>query len=208
MTADAGDERLARVLGAGRAQGYLGPAPIAPQIEHARAMGRVVDGWGGRSLDLGSGGGLPGLVLAVSHPASRWLLLDAHGGRCRFLEWAVAELDLTSRVEVFQARAEEAGRRPELREAFALVTARAFGSPAVTAECGSALTAPGGRLVVSEPPDPDPGRWPVDDLAALGLRQRPVSDDGRPRLAVFDKVQASPERVPRRTGVPAKRPLF
>jgi 16S rRNA (guanine527-N7)-methyltransferase len=196
------------VLEAGRAVGYLGPGPVEAQIAHARALGRVVDDWSGRALDLGSGGGLPGLVLAVAHPQSRWLLLDAHGGRTTFLRRAVADLDLSGRVTVVRARAEEAGRQSELREMFAVVTARGFGPPGVTAECAAALVSIGGRVVVSEPPDPDSGRWPADGLARLGLWRLPQRDDGSAPLVVLHKRKACPAWAPRRVGLPAKRPLF
>jgi len=200
------------VLESGRAIGYLGPLAVESQIEHALAMGGAVDNWACSALDLGSGGGLPGLVLAVAHPQSRWVLLEAHAGRTRFLERAVAELGLADRVAVLRARAEEAGRLAELREAFAVVTSRGFGPPAVTAECASALTAVGGRVVVSEPPDPVTDRWPATGLAPLGLRrwERPEPPPSHPsaRVVVLEKQEPCPRWVPRRTGMPAKRPLF
>jgi 16S rRNA (guanine527-N7)-methyltransferase len=204
---DAAD-RLTRLLEEGRTLGFLGPGPVDGQIQHALSMGRVVGSWDVRALDLGSGAGLPGLVLAIAQPSSRWVLLDAHRGRTRFLERAVALLGLAPRVTVVRERAEVAGRRPELREAFGLVTVRGFGPPAVVAECGAALVAPGGALVVSDPPDPSPDRWPASALAELGLRARTVADDGGARVTVLDKATPCPDWVPRRTGVPAKRPLF
>jgi 16S rRNA (guanine527-N7)-methyltransferase len=203
-----GFAHLHQILEDGRAVGYLGPAAIEVQIAHARAMGRAIDDWSGSALDLGSGGGLPGLVLAMSHPHGRWVLLDAHAGRTSFLEQAVRELALSRRVAVVRARAEEAGRRSDLREAFAVVTARGFGRPAVTAECASALAAVGGRVVVSEPPDAAPDRWSATGLERLGLRRGGILVDGAAHVLVLEKVEPCPEWVPRATGRPAKRPLF
>jgi 16S rRNA (guanine527-N7)-methyltransferase len=162
----------------------------------------------GRFLDLGSGGGIPGLILAVDLPASRWLLLDANQRRTAFLQEAVDVLRLGERVEVLRARAEEAGRDPHWRHTFAAVCARSFAPPAVTAECASPFLIVGGRLIVSEPPEtPEtPGRrWPEPSLAELGLGLVKIGTTS-PRLAVLRQEQSCPDRYPRR--MPAKRPLW
>jgi 16S rRNA (guanine527-N7)-methyltransferase len=136
------------------------------------------------------------------------VLLDAAQRRCDALRRAVAELDLTARVDVCQARAEEAGRDPELRGAFQLVVARAFGAPGVTAECAAPLLRVGGRLVVSEPPAGSDGRWPPGPLAELGFGGGASLDVGDAHVRVLVQERPCPNRYPRRTGVPAKRPLF
>ena len=156
------------------------------------------------ALDLGSGGGLPGLVLAAHWPASRWTLLDASERRTVFLEQAAMELDLQRRVTVVRARAEEAARQPSLRGRFDLVVARSFGPPAVTAECGAGFLQVNGLLVVSEPPDDRAARWPATELQGLGLQDR-----GRQgSMRVLQQVELAPDVVPRRVGVPAKRPRW
>ena len=109
----------------------------------------------GPVLELGSGGGLPGLVLAVEGQDLRLVLLDSARRSVDFLRWAVAELELLPRVEVVNARAEQLGREERYRGSFAAVIARSFGSPAVTAECAAPLLQIGGRLIVSEPPGGD-----------------------------------------------------
>jgi len=122
-------------------------------------------------LDLGSGGGLPGLVLAELWRFARLTLVDANERRTDFLAWAVGDLDLGDRVRVVRARAESLARDPEERSAYDLVVARSFGPPAVTAECSAPFLRAGGALVVSEPPgDPDGSRWPEDGLTVLGMR--------------------------------------
>jgi 16S rRNA (guanine527-N7)-methyltransferase len=164
----------------------------------------------GRVLDLGSGGGVPGLVLAVSRPALHVTLLEARARACRFLRQAVAELGLAA-VAVVEARAEEAARRDGLREVFDAVVARSFGPPAVTAECAVGFLRPAGRLVVSEPPLDDDDRaavrWPADGLATLGLG--PAVRGGGPDAAfvTMQKIGGD-DRWPRRVGMPAKRPLW
>lgn len=185
---------------------------MARQVEHGRAL---LDGLPdrGRVLDLGSGGGLPGLVVATARPEVELTLLEARQRACRFLRAAVADLGLAA-VAVVEARAEEAARRPDLREMFDAVVARSFGPPAVTAECAVGFLRPGGRLVVSEPPGEELGaaslggfRWPQSDLDDLGLGH-PVPGGGPAgSFVVMEKLRGD-ERWPRRVGIPAKRPLW
>jgi 16S rRNA (guanine527-N7)-methyltransferase len=150
---------------------------------------------------------LPGLVLAVHWAASHWTLLDAGQRRTAFLRTAIDGLGLAGRVEVLTARAETVGREAAQRGAYDLVVARSFGSPAATAECAAPLLQVGGLLVVSEPPEPAPDRWPVGALAELGLAPSGVVA-GPPRLQILEQQTACPGRYPRRTGVPGKRPLW
>jgi len=158
-----------------------------------------------RALDLGSGAGVPGLVLALHWPESRWILLDAGVRRATVLTQAVTALGLDARVGVVCARAEEAGQNPAHRGHYDLVTARSFGAPAVTAECGAPFLRVGGILAVTEPPDAT-SRWPVEGLATFGLA--PGASSTTPNAQQLIAVSPCPDRYPRRTGVPAKRPLF
>ena len=197
---------LVRLLEQARSLGFLGPGPVEAHVAHAEGFARA---WGAappdRVVDLGSGGGVPGLVLALRWPDTSFVLLDASERRTAFLADAAANL-APGRVEVRRARAEEAGRDPELRAGADLVTARAFGPPAVTAECAAPLLRVGGRLVVSEPPEGE-SRWPWEPLAALGLVPlRQVRTTAV--YAVLVLGAPCPDRFPRRVGVPAKRPLF
>lgn len=160
-------------------------------------------------LDLGSGAGLPGLVLARQLPAVVFVLLEGRAERARALRRSVAELGFSARVSVLGERAETAAHRLDLRFSFDVVVARAFAPAAATAECGAGFLAIGGALVVSEPPEAAIGdRWPATGIARLGLCLG-VSGNSPPfRFAVLRSVTALDERYPRRIGVPAKRPLF
>jgi 16S rRNA (guanine527-N7)-methyltransferase len=160
------------------------------------------------ALDLGSGGGLPGLVLALVDAAMRWTLLDGRERSAAFLSEAVAELGLEDRVRVVLGRAEEVGRDPDHRGRYGLVVARGFAPPAVAAECAAALLEIGGHLVVSEPPGSRGERWPDEPLAGLGMCWRGIVRGSGATLATLEQVHPAPDRFPRRTGVPAKRPLF
>jgi 16S rRNA (guanine527-N7)-methyltransferase len=195
------------VLDAARELGLLGPGPIAPQLDHARAFVRAVPS-GSRLLDLGSGGGLPGLVIFADRADVHGVLLDATQRRCDFLREACARLDVADRATVVCARAEEAARLPEWREAFGVVTARSFGPPAVTAECSIGFLRPGGELLVSEPPEPSPDRWPPDALARLGLTAEPVPEAEPAHLIRLRVAEPVDPRWPRRVGIPRKRPLW
>ena len=187
-----------------RGLGFLGPGPVEAHVDHAAAFVAALTDVDGLVVDLGSGGGVPGLVLAVARPDLRLVLLDSRAVRCRFLEHAVEALGLGAEVE--EGRAEEIGRTSR-RGTAAAVVARGFGPPPVTAECGAPLLALGGILVVSEPPAPVPAdRWPPAGLAQLGLvAERRVGD---PAVQVLRQAEPCPADFPRRTGVPAKHPLF
>lgn len=203
---------LVSVLERARDLGFLGPGPtIEEQIDHSLAFARAVEADLGiegpdRALDLGSGGGIPGLVLAAWWPRSQWVLLDANQRRTAALTDAVAELSMGSRVTVERARAEDAARDPRFRQAMGLVTSRSFGPPAVVAECAAGFLEVGGTLVVSEPRSAaEVDRWPADGLAKVGLEPLPHR---LPGFRTFRQTTPAPAAVPRRVGLPAKRPLF
>ncbi len=222
---------LLEVLEDARAQDLLGAMALPEQVDHALGFARAFEGLASsetlddhaeghpgprRWLDLGSGGGLPGLVLAQYWPDSQAVLLDAAERRTAFLATAVARLAWQGRVSVLRARAEEAGARPDLRGSFDVVWARSFGSPPVTAECAAPFLRVGGLLVVSEPPalrtDAQPeaqmsDRWPREGLAQLG--QEPLATlRAKFGYQIILQAAACPERFPRRQGVAAKRPLY
>lgn len=120
---------------------------MARSLAFAAVLGAAPNGL---AVDLGSGGGLPALVLAVLWPASEWLLIDSNGRKAGWLEDAVRGLGISSRVEVRCQRAELTGRGG-YRHRAELVTARGFGPPASTAECAAPLLRERGHLLVADP---------------------------------------------------------
>jgi 16S rRNA (guanine527-N7)-methyltransferase len=207
---------LVEALEEARRLGFLGEEPLEQQVRHslgfARALASVAAAPPASWMDLGSGGGLPGLVLAWHWPQSRAVLLDANLRRTDALQGAVTAMDWAGRVRVQRARAEEAGREPEWRGSQQVVVTRSFGPSAVVAECAAPFLEVGGYLVVSEPPARDPAgghpdRWPALPLADLGLRPLHFSQ-GEFGYQLLVQAHPCPDRFPRRTGVPAKRPLF
>jgi 16S rRNA (guanine527-N7)-methyltransferase len=197
---------------------------LGGQIDHALGFAHALEqvrgdrSGPGRWMDLGTGGGLPGLVLAQYWPGSQAVLLDSSQRRTTFLIESVRALSWGDRVQVVRARAEEAGRELQLRTSFDVVWARSFGSPPVTAECAAPFLRADGLLIVSEPPGSDPGsgpevqdrsalRWPPQGLASLG--QEPlVTVRARFGYQVIAQTTVCPDRFPRRPGVAAKRPLY
>jgi len=199
---------LLRVWGRAKELGFLGPVAVEDHLQHAEAYARAVGpDLDGLALDLGSGGGVPGLALALHWPESRWILVDRADRRTAFLEAAVQELALGARVQVRSGAAEMVARDPELRGQVDLVVARSFGPPATVAECGAPLLGRGGRLVVSEPPTPDASRWPAHGLAELGLRLLAGPASSSP-VVVLGADGSCPAGYPRRPGKPAKSPLW
>jgi len=202
-------DTLVRLLTESRQLGFLGPRPVETHIEHALRYQACRPEEPDRALDLGAGGGLPGLVLAARRwPITRWCFLDSNLRRSEFLQRAVEELDLADRVEVVKERAEVIGHSLRHRNHYDLVVVRSFGPPAVTAECAAPLLADGGQVVVSEPPERVGGaRWPAAGLAMVGLAVVPAAPDAA-SFVVLRRVAPCPDRYPRRVGIPAKRPLF
>lgn len=204
---------MAAVLDRARARGHLGPGPVQHHVDHAWGFVAAVEALGlvdasPTILDLGSGGGVPGLVMAVARPTWRMTLLDGRSGRAAWLREAVDELGLTERVAIVDARAEDAGHDDALRGRFGVVVARSFASPPVTAECAAAFMAVGGHLVVSEPPDARPERWPAAGVQRLGLSKLERVTHAGVHFQVLCQRTPCPAELPRRVGVPVKRPLF
>lgn len=196
------------------AQGFLGGMPVAEQIDHALGFvattERFLDGTPGNVADLGTGGGVPGLILQSCWPQARVCLMDGNQRRTEFLSAEVEGWTGGHLVDVVRGRAEELARNDRYRMGFDVVVARSFGPPAVTVECGAPLLVSGGVMVVSEPPgELDDTRWPLEGLALLGMVLGPRGRfDDRFGYQVLVKSDPTPDRYPRRVGIPTKRPLF
>ena len=164
-----------------------------------------------RAVDLGSGGGVPGMVLAVVTPETRWTLVDSVGKKVAALQEFVDALGLVN-VEVRAARAEELGRGVA-RGRFDVATARACAALPVLLEYALPLLRVGGRAIAWK------GCMPESELQAgriaaaeLGGGPTRILATGRPALGdhvfvLVEKHSATPDRYPRRAGDPARRPL-
>lgn len=164
--------------------------------------------------DLGSGGGIPGIPLAVARPSVELTLIESVGKKCAFLEEAVAAAGLAARAQVVCARSEDAAAHAPQRERFAIVLARAVAPLATVCELAAPLLATGGYLVASttsvalateETRGEAAGR--ACGLAARGCWPLARSPLASSVAAVFEKVTATPDWLPRRPGRARARPL-
>lgn len=160
---------VAEVLAAAQRLGTLGDRPIAEVIDHARQFVVALEGVEGRVIDIGTGAGVPGLVIAEARPDLEMTLVDRRATRMDALALGVAGLGWSERVTVVTADAEDLGRDPHHRGRYAAVVSRGFGPPDVTARLARPFLETEGLLVVSEPPGGDPDRWPVDLLTRAGF---------------------------------------
>jgi 16S rRNA (guanine527-N7)-methyltransferase len=205
-------DRLNEVLASSRERGLLGPGDPDVHVRNALGFASAI-GTDANVVDLGSGGGVPGLVLLVRRPDLRVVLLDSARRRIDFLRGALAALadvdpGIDDRAEVLWGRAEDLARDQEHRDRFEVVVSRSFGRPAVTAECARPFLCSGGRLIVSEPPAPDCGRWPPASLERLGLRLAESYRFDNSGFVVLEALGDCPDGLPRRTGVAERRPAF
>jgi 16S rRNA (guanine527-N7)-methyltransferase len=157
----------------------------------------------GPVVDVGSGGGSPGVPIAVHRPWLEVHLLEASERKTGFLERWTAELP---NVRVVRERAERWGRG-EGRDRYAIALARALAVPRVAAEWCLPLVRPGGSLVLFAGGDL---AGLAEAAAALGaspdLEVVPVADSEQRRLVIVRKVGPTPDRYPRRAAA-ARRPL-
>lgn len=153
-----------------------------------------VDRFPGRIIDVGSGGGAPGIPLAAALPDREVTLLEASSRKCAFLERWTAEFP---NVEITCGRAEE--QEPER---FGVAAAKALAPPVVAAEWCLGLVAPGGAAILFVGPTAD-----VDRVASVAEQLGGGKPEAYPGLLVIPKLEPLPEGFPRRVGVARKRPL-
>src|SRR5215211_3737036 len=165
-----------------------------------------------RLVDVGSGGGMPGLPLKIAFPRLRVTLVESVNKKAEFLRQTVADLRLAE-VDVVAARAEVAGRDPAHRDAYDWATARALGILPVVIELCAPFLAPGGLLVAQRGGDLDAElSQAAPAFKALHLWSRTPIELDLPGLhghglIVGEKYAPTPESYPRRAGIPRKRPL-
>jgi 16S rRNA (guanine527-N7)-methyltransferase len=195
-------------LAANRRVNLTGAGSAAELVPHLLdALSLVPWCEGARTLvDIGSGGGLPGIPLALAG-GLRPLLVEPIGKKAAFLREALLECELDG--DVLAERAENAARDERFREVFDRATARAVSSAPTVAELTIPFLAIGGRALLQRGAMEPRERQALND-AALILGARVAEErllDGDRRVLVLDKTAAIGQRFPRRNGVPEKRPL-
>ncbi len=175
---------LLEVLADAQRLGFLGARPVAEVVEHARSFVTALDALPSSSvvLDLGSGGGVPGLVIAHDRPDLRVVLLDRRTRRTDALERFVRRLGWLDRVTV------QAADAAHVTETVDAVVARGFGPPDAALSTAARWCRPDGIVVISEPPTGD--RWVDSWLRAAGVER---VDEGSGGTAVFRRRE-EPER--------------
>ena len=184
----------------------------AQTLEQVEALiadaGVLVDAsWTGITsvIDIGSGGGLPAVPLAVEMPHVRFTLLEANTRKCAFLEHVAGTLGLAN-VVVAPGRAEDLAHRPALREQYDRAISRAAARPEVLLELALPFVRTGGDLVAQVSPLDPLALEPAARLLGGGTpRLQPAA--GGHALMVVPKLAPTPSRFPRRTGLPGRKPL-
>ena len=167
----------------------------------------------GRVMDIGSGGGFPGVPLKVAFPGIHLALVDSVGKKTAFLTHLVNFLGLTD-VEVYTGRAEELALDPGLRESFDVVVSRGIASMRILMELTLPYCRVGGMVVTLKKGEiASEVASSLHAMEVLGGRIRESRSvdigglrDGRV-LVVVDKVKNTPSKFPRRPGLPRKHPL-
>ena len=187
------------------------------------ATGHVIDsltavpwlrdrGAGQRILDLGSGGGFPGLPIAAALPGMAVTLLEPTRKKAAFLRTAVDATGLADRVAVVAGRAEELAAAPSQRGTWSVVTARAVASAADLVELAFPLLEPGGVLAAWKRGDLDAelaaARRAVDALGGGMLDVHDVAVDGLDghRLVTIRRTGRVPDAYPRDPAARRRRP--
>jgi 16S rRNA (guanine527-N7)-methyltransferase len=182
-------------------------------VAKALVDAHIFDETSGSVIDVGAGGGFPGLPVKILLPQLRLTLLDARERTSAFQRELLQSLGIEG-VEVVTARAEDAGRDPAYRERFDVVLARAMAPLPVLLELALPLLHLGGHLAAPK------GSGALREIAAseraldvLGggiVSSEPLEVPGgvyNQRLVIVRKVHPTPARYPRRAGIPKKRPL-
>lgn len=160
---------LTEVLLAAQRAGSLGNRPIEDVIDHARQFVDAIPTDARSVIDIGSGAGVPGLVIATDLPALSVTLVDRRATRIDALRRAVSAMGLAHRVTVIAADAEVLAKDPDHSGRYDVAVCRGLGAPIYTATLSRPFLRDGGSLIVSEPPNSDQNRWPETLLVATGF---------------------------------------
>ncbi|MGI6238556.1 MAG: 16S rRNA (guanine(527)-N(7))-methyltransferase RsmG [Christensenellales bacterium] len=168
---------------------------------------------GARSLiDIGAGAGFPGIPLAIMRPDIEITLLDSLGKRVAFMREAIQTLGLNARAE--HLRAEDAGRKPGMREGYDIAVARAVARIRVLAELALPLVRVGGAMIAYKGPawteELEEAQNAIRILGGRFERAAPAPIPGRDwahTLIDIKKQSPTPHAYPRRAGIPEKKPI-
>jgi 16S rRNA (guanine527-N7)-methyltransferase len=178
---------------------------VRAHIEDAHRLLRISWDDVREAIDIGSGGGLPAIPLALRLPQVQFSLLEANARKCAFLMHVAGRLGMPN-VRVLLGRAEELARLPDLRERFDRAISRAVAQPPVLLELALPFVRTGGDLL-AEVSELDPESLAGVARTLGGGPPRLHRGGERDFLLAVDKIASTPLEYPRRTGVPNRRPL-
>ena len=166
-----------------------------------------------RVLDLGTGGGVPGVILAIAFPAIPFVLLDATGKKLAAVESMLKELGIAN-VTTLHSRAEDAAHEPEWRSAFTVVTARAVSSVSALIELGLPFLKLHGKMLLPKGLNVNEelqigaiaGKLVGGNIASASVLPHNGSHTDT-TLVVIEKTRTTPATYPRRSGLPSRQPL-
>jgi 16S rRNA (guanine527-N7)-methyltransferase len=184
------------------------------QILNSLMLGKIVHFKPGLSVvDLGTGGGFPGIPLAIAHPEAQFFLVDSVQKKIRAVEEFVDQLELKN-VKALSERIEILGHDSHTRQRFDLVTAQALAPLPVLLELSTPLVKIGGLFVAMKGPNY------LEEIAqsANAMKQLKTGEPkiesyelpegaGSRYLLMFHKTQMTPSQYPRAVGIPNKKSL-
>ena len=187
---------------------FLDSLTVTLALSHEEAAGRDL-----RIVDVGTGAGFPGLPLKILFPQPRLVLIEPTAKKTAFLHHIVCRLELEN-VEVVNKRAEEAAHLPLYREQFTVVLSRAVALLPTLVELTLPYCRIGGRFIAQKKGEIGPEMNRAESaVAVLGGKLDRIErieldefDDAR-YLVVIDKICPTPDKYPRRSGLPKRRPI-
>ena len=168
---------------------------------------------GGRALDLGTGAGFPGMILAILRPDMQFVLMDSIQKKLTCIEEGAAQIGVKN-VRCLHMRAEDGGRRKKLRETFDVVTARAVKSLPVIAEWSLPFVKDGGVFAAMKGPGAEEELHAAGEILALmhtelAEMKTIVLPTGEERRVLYlRKNGIAPKNFPRKVGVAEKNPIL
>lgn len=215
MLTDAEYAALEAAWAPARAAGVLGSAPLEALVEHTAGFARAVcssfsaetRAFEGHIVDVGTGAGLPGAILAALLPSARFTLIDASERRLDHARRAARALGVSARVSVVHGRADELGRTSQYRETGDVAVARLLADPAETLEQLLPLVRDRGWVIVATAGDAVE-RWEALPVPSLPSSSVTWHADEPGRFAAVQRTGALDPALPRREKVRRRSPAF
>lgn len=181
MSSSPDDRGLIDTLAIAQRLGVTGERDLVDAIAHARGFVRCLAGVpaGANVVDLGSGGGLPGIAIAHDRPDLAVTLVERRRSRADLLVRMAGRITgmRTSPGRPVTVVSDDVAHMATPHGGFDAATARSFGSPSVTLSAAASVVRPGGLIVISDPPPGSADRWTPELLSRCGVERLDEGDD-------------------------------